>query len=85
MKPYKPRYHTSPRTRLGYWLRNTTLAALTAAILGGWVALVILDPHEPDPAQRELQRNIDACITTDPDHTETKDQLEARYHALHVN
>jgi ferredoxin len=28
---------------------------------------------------------VDACIITDPDHTETKDQLEARYHALHVN
>jgi ferredoxin len=26
---------------------------------------------------------VDGCITVDPNHTETREQLEAKYHSLH--
>jgi hypothetical protein len=26
---------------------------------------------------------VDGCITVDPNHTESREQLEAKYHSLH--
>jgi hypothetical protein len=26
---------------------------------------------------------VDGCITVDPNHTETREQLEAKYHGMH--